>query len=90
MSFTDLYYKREEKRVLNHSKELLANEIDSNDNFSNIFNALQELRCVLERSLEDDEEILHSLGVYGDEFYNDAYSLLEQARKFERKYEKLY
>ncbi len=90
MSFTDLYFDREEKRISSQTKELIANEFESKENLKNIFANLQEFKNILEVSLEDDEDIAASLQAYGDEFINDTYDLLEKVRKFEKKYEKLY
>ncbi|ELF1517339.1 hypothetical protein RBO73_001246 [Campylobacter jejuni] len=90
MSFTDFYFDREEKRIYNQTKELIANEFESKENLENIFANLQEFKNILEVSLEDDEDIAASLQAYGDEFINDTYDLLEKVRKFEKKYEKLY
>ncbi|EIJ0067975.1 hypothetical protein LHZ97_001048 [Campylobacter jejuni] len=90
MSFTDLYFDREEKRIYNQTKELIANEFESKENLENIFANLQDFKNSLEISLEDDEDIAASLQAYGDEFINDTYDLLEKVRKFEKKYEKLY
>ncbi|EAI0810461.1 hypothetical protein E0309_03785 [Campylobacter jejuni] len=90
MSFTDFYFDREEKRIYNQTKELIANEFESKENLENIFANLQDFKNSLEISLEDDEEIAISLQAYGDEFINDTYDLLEKVRKFEKKYEKLY
>ncbi|EAL0644216.1 hypothetical protein ACI7XY_000607 [Campylobacter jejuni] len=90
MSFTDLYFDREEKRISSQTKELIANEFESKENLENIFANLQEFKNILEVSLEDDEDIAASLQAYGDEFINDTYDLLEKVRKFEKKYEKLY
>lgn len=90
MSFTDLYFDREEKRISNYARELVKDELESRENFADIFNSLQEFKNILEASLEDDEDIAASLQAYGDEFINDNYDLLEKVRKFEKKYEKLY
>ncbi|HEQ3582837.1 hypothetical protein [Campylobacter jejuni] len=90
MSFTDLYFDREEKRISSQTKELIANEFESKENLENIFANLQEFKNILEVSLEDDEDIAASLQAYGDEFINDTYDLLEKVRKFEKKYEKLF
>ncbi|EAH6256995.1 hypothetical protein HG290_000909 [Campylobacter jejuni] len=90
MSFTDFYFDREEKRISNQTKELIANEFESKENLENIFANLQDFKNSLEVSLEDDEDIAASLQAYGDEFINDTYDLLEKVRKFEKKYEKLY
>ncbi|EDA5022251.1 hypothetical protein F9F40_08345 [Campylobacter jejuni] len=90
MSFTDFYFDREEKRIYNQTKELIANEFESKENLENIFANLQDFKNSLEISLEDDEDIAASLQAYGDEFINDTYDLLEKVRKFEKKYEKLY
>ncbi|EGT3059271.1 hypothetical protein JBM62_000756 [Campylobacter jejuni] len=90
MSFTDLYFDREEKRISNYTRELVKDELESRENFADIFNSLQEFKNILEASLEDDEDIAASLQAYGDEFINDTYDLLEKVRKFEKKYEKLY
>ncbi|HDZ5018449.1 TPA: hypothetical protein RTG91_001273 [Campylobacter jejuni] len=90
MSFTDFYFDREEKRISNQTRELVKNELESKENFADIFAALQEFKNVLERSLEDDEEIAISLQAYGDEFIDDAYKMLDKVRKFEEKYENLY
>lgn len=61
MSFTDLYFDREEKRIYNQTKELIANELESKENLENIFANLQDFKNSLETSLEDDEEISISL-----------------------------
>ncbi|HAA1924476.1 hypothetical protein [Campylobacter coli] len=90
MSFTDFYFDREEKRIYNYARELVKDELESRENFADIFNSLQEFKNILEASLEDDEDIAASLQAYGDEFINDTYDLLEKVRKFEKKYEKLY
>ncbi|EAI4316385.1 hypothetical protein A0X14_01735 [Campylobacter coli] len=90
MSFTDLYFDREEKRISNYARELVKDELESRENFADIFNSLQEFKNILEVSLEDDEDIAASLQAYGDEFISDTYDLLEKVRKFEKKYEKLY
>ncbi|EAI7984990.1 hypothetical protein CRT12_05545 [Campylobacter coli] len=90
MSFTDLYFDREEKRISNYARELVKDELESRENFADIFNSLQEFKNILEVSLEYDEDIAASLQAYGDEFINDTYDLLEKVRKFEKKYEKLY
>ncbi|HEG0309335.1 TPA: hypothetical protein SB311_001632 [Campylobacter coli] len=90
MSFTDLYFDREEKRISNYARELVKDELESRENFADIFNSLQEFKNILEVSLEDDEDIAASLQAYGDELINDTYDLLEKVRKFEKKYEKLY
>ncbi|MCH3815414.1 hypothetical protein [Campylobacter jejuni] len=90
MSFTDFYFDREEKRISNQTKELIANEFESKENLENIFANLQDFKNSLEISLEDDEDIAASLQAYGDEFINDTYDLLEKVRKFEKKYEKLF
>ncbi|ECC1273617.1 hypothetical protein FNO28_07025 [Campylobacter coli] len=90
MSFTDFYFDREEKRISNYARELVKDELESRENFADIFNSLQEFKNILEASLEDDEDIAASLQAYADEFINDTYDLLEKVRKFEKKYEKLY
>ncbi|BEJ68026.1 hypothetical protein B10307_09770 [Campylobacter coli] len=90
MSFTDFYFDREEKRISNYARELVKDELESRENFADIFNSLQEFKNILEVSLEYDEDIAASLQAYGDEFINDTYDLLEKVRKFEKKYEKLY
>ncbi|EAJ3505791.1 hypothetical protein I2K29_001181 [Campylobacter coli] len=90
MSFTDFYFDREEKRISNYARELVKDELESRENFADIFNSLQEFKNILEVSLEDDEDIAASLQAYEDEFINDTYDLLEKVRKFEKKYEKLY
>ncbi|EAM0014775.1 hypothetical protein D0322_06460 [Campylobacter coli] len=90
MSFTDFYFDREEKRISNYARELVKDELESRENFADIFNSLQEFKNILEVSLEDDEDIAASLQAYGDGFINDTYDLLEKVRKFEKKYEKLY
>lgn len=68
MSFTDLYFDREEKRISNYARELVKDELESRENFADIFNSLQEFKNILEVSLEDDEDIAASLQAYGDEF----------------------
>lgn len=83
MSFTDLYFDREEKRITNQTKELITNELESKENLENIFANLQDFKNSLEISLEDDEEIAISLQAYGDEFIRNAYELLDRVRKFE-------
>lgn len=90
MSFTDLYFDREEKRIYNQTKELIANEFESRKNLENIFANLQDFKNSLETSLEDNEEISISLQAYGDEFINDVHDLLKKLRKFEKKYKKLF
>lgn len=90
MSFTDLYFDREEKRISNYTKELIANEFESRENLENIFANLQDFKNSLEISLEDDEDIATSLQAYGDEFINDVHDLLKKLRKFEKKYKKLF
>ncbi|ENJ2542425.1 hypothetical protein AB0742_001046 [Campylobacter jejuni] len=90
MSFTDLYFDREEKRISNYARELVKDELESRENLENIFANLQDFKNSLEISLEDDEDIAASLQAYGDEFINDTYDLLEKVRNFEKKYEKLY
>ncbi|ECB9848706.1 hypothetical protein FLR36_05815 [Campylobacter jejuni] len=90
MSFTDLYFGREEKRIYNQTKELIANEFESKENLENIFANLQDFKNSLEISLEDDEEIAISLQAYGDEFIRNAYELLERVRKFEKQCKKLF
>lgn len=54
MSFTDFYFDREEKRIYNQTKELIANEFESKENLENIFANLQDFKNSLEISLEDD------------------------------------
>ncbi|ECL3806128.1 TPA: hypothetical protein R5723_001150 [Campylobacter jejuni] len=90
MSFTDLYFDREEKRISNQTKELIANELVNKDNLENIFANLQDFKNSLELSLEDDEEKSISLQAYGDEFMRNAYELLERVRKFEKHCKKLF
>ncbi|ELG7797631.1 hypothetical protein ACHPPD_000681 [Campylobacter jejuni] len=90
MSFIDFYFDREEKRIYNQTKELIANEFESKENLENIFANLQDFKNSLEISLEDDEEIAISLQAYGDEFIRNAYELLERVRKFEKQCKKLY
>ncbi|EAL8732197.1 hypothetical protein OH742_001133 [Campylobacter jejuni] len=90
MSFTDFYFDREEKRIYNQTKELIANEFESKENLENIFANLQDFKNSLEISLEDDEEIAISLQAYGDEFIRNAYELLDRVRKFEKQCKKLF
>lgn len=90
MSFTDLYFDREEKRITNQTKELITNELESKENLENIFANLQDFKNSLEISLEDDEEIVISLQAYGDEFIRNAYELLDRVRKFEKHCKKLF
>ncbi|BEK33202.1 hypothetical protein CW576_09225 [Campylobacter jejuni] len=90
MSFTDLYFDREEKRITNQTKELITNELESKENLENIFANLQDFKNSLEISLEDDEEIAISLQAYGDEFIRNAYELLDRVRKFEKHCKKLF
>ncbi|HEF6234314.1 TPA: hypothetical protein SAR80_000200 [Campylobacter jejuni] len=90
MSFTDLYFGREEKRISSQTKELIANEFESKENLENIFANLQDFKNSLEISLEDDEEIAISLQAYGDEFIRNAYELLDRVRKFEKHCKKLF
>ncbi|EAH6039678.1 hypothetical protein EGQ47_06370 [Campylobacter coli] len=90
MSFTDLYFDREEKRISNYARELVKDELESRENFADIFNSLQEFKNILEVSLEDDEDIATSLQAYGDEFMRNAYELLDRVRKFEKQYKKLF
>ncbi|EFT9703113.1 hypothetical protein HVJ45_001163 [Campylobacter coli] len=54
MSFTDFYFDREEKRISNYARELVKDELESRENFADIFNSLQEFKNILEASLEDD------------------------------------
>ncbi|EDP8478037.1 hypothetical protein G3P47_001556, partial [Campylobacter jejuni] len=89
-SFTDFYFDREEKRISNQTKELIANEFESKENLENIFANLQDFKNSLEISLEDDEEIAISLQAYGDEFIRNAYELLDRVRKFEKHCKKLF
>ncbi|HED7329159.1 TPA: hypothetical protein R5483_001895, partial [Campylobacter coli] len=51
MSFTDLYFDREEKRISNYARELVKDELESRENFADIFNSLQEFKNILEVSL---------------------------------------
>ncbi|EHK1782629.1 hypothetical protein KCJ96_001557, partial [Campylobacter jejuni] len=81
---------REEKRIYNQTKELIANEFESKENLENIFANLQDFKNSLEISLEDDEEIAISLQAYGDEFIRNAYELLDRVRKFEKHCKKLF
>lgn len=90
MSFTDFYFDREEKRISNQTKELIANEFESKENLENIFANLQDFKNSLEISLEDDEEIAISLQAYEDEFIRNAYELLDRVRKFEKHCKKLF
>ncbi|EOI4972564.1 hypothetical protein ACMTF7_001770 [Campylobacter jejuni] len=90
MSFTDFYFDREEKRISSQTKELIANEFESEENLENIFANLQDFKNSLEISLEDDEEIAISLQAYGDEFIRNAYELLDRVRKFEKHCKKLF
>ncbi|EHR5998387.1 hypothetical protein [Campylobacter jejuni] len=90
MSFIDFYFDREEKRIYNQTKELIANEFESKENLENIFANLQDFKNSLEISLEDDEEIAISLQAYGDEFIRNAYELLDRVRKFEKHCKKLF
>ncbi|ENS1544552.1 hypothetical protein ACEZMY_000602 [Campylobacter jejuni] len=90
MSFTDFYFDREEKRISNQTKELIANEFESKENLENIFANLQDFKNSLEIILEDDEEIAISLQAYGDEFIRNAYELLDRVRKFEKHCKKLF
>ncbi|HED0666912.1 TPA: hypothetical protein R4L13_000403 [Campylobacter coli] len=90
MSFTDFYFDREEKRISNYARELVKDELESRENFADIFNSLQEFKNILEVSLEDDEDIAASLQAYGDEFMRNAYELLERVRKFEKQCKKLF
>ncbi|ECQ8685367.1 TPA: hypothetical protein ACHDO7_000671 [Campylobacter jejuni] len=90
MSFIDFYFDREEKRIYNQTKELIANEFESKENLENIFANLQDFKNSLEISLEDDEEIAISLQAYGDEFMRNAYELLDRVRKFEKHCKKLF
>ena len=90
MSFTDFYFDREEKRISNQTKELIANEFESKENLESMFANLQDFKNSLERSLEDDEEVAISLQAYGDEFMRNAYELLETIRKFEKQCKKLF
>ncbi|EAH8090502.1 hypothetical protein AADY59_000416 [Campylobacter jejuni] len=90
MSFTDLYFDREEKRISNYARELVKDELESRENLENIFANLQDFKNSLEISLEDDEEIAISLQAYGDEFIRNAYELLDRVRKFEKHCKKLY
>ncbi|EHP1801930.1 hypothetical protein OPE71_001762 [Campylobacter jejuni] len=90
MSFTDLYFDREEKRISNYARELVKDELESRENLENIFANLQDFKNSLEISLEDDEEIAISLQAYGDEFIRNAYELLERVRKFEKQCKKLF
>lgn len=90
MSFTDLYFDREEKRIYNQTKELITNEFESKENLENIFANLQDFKNSLEISLEDVQEIAISLQTYGDEFIRNAYELLERVRKFEKQCKKLF
>ncbi|EPX9000892.1 hypothetical protein ACW50E_001907, partial [Campylobacter coli] len=64
MSFTDFYFDREEKRISNYARELVKDELESRENFADIFNSLQEFKNILEVSLEDDEDIAASLQAY--------------------------
>ncbi|EKH9420181.1 hypothetical protein PAM42_001621, partial [Campylobacter coli] len=84
------YFDREEKRIYNQTKELIANEFESKENLENIFANLQDFKNSLEISLEDDEEIAISLQAYGDEFIRNAYELLDRVRKFEKHCKKLF
>ncbi|EED1947265.1 hypothetical protein ACTN5O_000449 [Campylobacter jejuni] len=90
MSFADFYFDREEKRISSQTKELIANEFESEENLENIFANLQDFKNSLEISLEDDEEIAISLQAYGDEFIRNAYELLDRVRKFEKHCKKLF
>ncbi|HBD8787771.1 TPA: hypothetical protein KLA27_001750, partial [Campylobacter jejuni] len=81
---------REEKRIYNQTKELIANEFESKENLENIFANLQDFKNSLEISLEDDKEIAISLQAYGDEFIRNAYELLDRVRKFEKHCKKLF
>ncbi|HFU3524445.1 TPA: hypothetical protein ACH5SV_000631 [Campylobacter jejuni] len=90
MSFIDFYFDREEKRIYNQTKELIANEFESKENLENIFANLQDFKNSLEISLEDDEEIAISLQAYGDEFIRNAYELLDRVRKFEKHCKNLF
>ncbi|EHO9164993.1 hypothetical protein KNC86_001635, partial [Campylobacter jejuni] len=83
-------FDREEKRIYNQTKELIANEFESKENLENIFANLQDFKNSLEISLEDDEEIAISLQAYGDEFIRNAYELLDRVRKFEKHCKKLF
>ncbi|EMZ3247338.1 hypothetical protein ACNKNK_001891 [Campylobacter coli] len=51
MSFTDLYFDREEKRISNYARELVKDELESRENFADIFNSLQEFKNILEVSV---------------------------------------
>lgn len=89
MSFTDLYFEREEKRAAKHTKALMGDELDSGKNFREIYDSIQDCKNVLEISLEDDDTNT-SLCAYGDEFISDMYALIKKLKEFENKYEELY